>query len=441
MATPRRGRQPGALPAWPLAWYFLGLPLWWGLGLIDVIVVPLAFIMLLYLCRAGRLRVPRGFALWMVFLFFMCGSIIELTEFTQYLTFGYRAAIYLASTVMFVYIYNSWRTISDRRVVGYLVGYFIAVVAGGYLGAALPLHRLKTPMYELLAPVVPALVTNPLVQVMVVRPFSQYDPTNYFHIPPRPAAPFLYTNNWGNVYSLLLPVVLVFLLESRRHSRQRRLMGVLVVLSTVPAMLTLNRGMFIGIAIAAAYVGFRLASRGHVMRVLVSAVVAGGIALFLWRALNVSAGLETRTQASTDTRTRLYEQSLHAIGSSPIFGFGVTIDSSTNVYDPKVGTQGQFWMVLVSHGIIAVACFVGFFLLTVVLTFRRRDLAGMVYNAVVLVGVIETLYYGQVPYGLPLMMAIAALAHRPRPSAQRDGPTPTVRGRHPRNGSRIAART
>lgn len=410
----------GRLPAWPLAWLFVGVPLWWALGLIDVIVVPAAVLMLLYLGRAGRVRVPRGFAVWLVFLAFMCGSVIELTKFTQYLTFGYRAAIYLASTVVFVYVYNSWRSISDRRVQGYLVGYFVFMVAGGFLGAAFPVHRLTTPMYYVLARGAPFLVSNDLVKTMVIRPFSQYDPTNYFQIPPRPAAPFIYTNNWGEAYSLLLPLVLVFLFETRRGTWQRRLLVLLALGSAVPAMLTLNRGMFIGLGIATVYVGLRLAARGYLLRVVLGSSVLGGIAWFLWNALHVSAGLETRVQASNDTRTSLYTQSLHAITASPFFGFGVTIQStSTNPWDPKVGTQGQFWMVLISHGVIAVTCFVGFFLLTTLLTFRRRDLPGTVYNAVVFVGAIETVYYGMVPYGLPLLMTIAALAFRPSPSDRR----------------------
>lgn len=84
-ARAARGAPPRGLPTWPLAAYFLGLPVWWVLGLIDVIMVPIGAIMALYLVRA-RIRVPRGFALWAVFLFFMGASIIELTRYTQYLT-------------------------------------------------------------------------------------------------------------------------------------------------------------------------------------------------------------------------------------------------------------------------------------------------------------------------------------------------------------------
>ncbi len=422
-AAPPRHRSPtrAPLPGWPLAWLLVGLPLWWFLGLIDMIVMPFALVMVFYLRRTGGIRVPRGFAVWLLFLAFMLGSAIEVTKHTTYLTFGYRAGIYLGSTVVFLYVYNSWRWLSDRRIVGYLVGYFVFMVAGGFLGAAKPIGSFKTPMYYLLAKVAPFMVNNDLVKVMVVRQFSQYDPTNFFHIPPRPAAPFLYTNNWGNVYSLLLPVILVFFLETPRRTWQRRLLLVLIPVSAIPAMLTLNRGMFIGLGIAAVCVGFRMATQGYLRRVLVASAVAAVVGVVLWNALGVSAGLQTRTAASTDTRASLYSQSLHAISASPFFGFGVTIQStSTNPWDPKVGTQGQFWMVLISNGVIAVVCFVGFFLLVVATSWRRHDLAGMTYNAVVLVGAIETLYYGLVPYGLPLLMVIAALALRSAPSTRRE---------------------
>jgi hypothetical protein len=409
-------QQRKPLPAWPLAAFLVGVPLWWVLGLIDVIVVPVAIPMLYYLRRAGGVRVPRGFAVWFIFLFFMLASVMEITKTNSYFTFTYRASIYLASTVVFLYVYNSWQSISDRAVHKYLFGYFVTMVVGGFLGAVKPVGQFRTPMYYVLRQVAPFMVNNDLVKVMVIRPFAQYDPTGYFHVPPRPSAPFPFTNNWGNAYSLLLPLAFVFFLESRRGTRQRWVTGLLLVISAVPAMLTLNRGMFIGLAIVALFVGLRLAVRGYLGRVVLGGALAGGVALVLWNALHVSARLHTRVQASTDTRSRLYEQSLHSIGGSPIFGFGVPISSSsTSLYDPGVGTQGQFWMVLVSHGVIAVVCFVGFFALAVLMTLRRHDLPGMIYNAVILAGLIETLYYGLVPYGLPLMMIIAGLAWRPPP--------------------------
>ena len=416
----RRSRSRPPLAAWPLAWLFAGVPLWWVTGLIDVIVVPIAVVMLYYLRRTGGVRVPRGFAVWLLFLAFMLGSVIQLTQVLPYLTFGYRAGIYLASTVVFLYAYNSRPWISDRRLLGYLACYFAFMVAGGFLGALAPVGRLRTPMYYVLSSQAPSLVTNELVQAMVVRPFAQYSPTNYFQVPPRPAAPFLYTNNWGNAYSLLLPLMVVLLFQTPRRTWQRKVLTILIPVSAIPATLTLNRGMFIGLAIVAVCVGFRLALHGYLARVLLITGVVAVVGVVLWNVFNVSAGLETRTEASTNTRASLYSQSLTAASASPLFGYGNTIPStSSNPYDPQVGTQGQFWMILVSHGVVAIACFVGFFLVVFVTTLRRRDIAGMTYNAVVLAGAVETLYYGLVPYGLPLLMVAAALALRRPPSPKR----------------------
>src|SRR5690606_15303661 len=78
-----------------------------------------------------------------------------------------------------------------------------------------------------------------------------------------------------------------------------------------------------------------------------------------------------------------------------------------------VGTQGQFWMILVSHGVGAVLCFVAWFVIAFLHSVRRKDLVGLVANTVLLVAVMELLYYGSLPYGLPILMTAAARATRP----------------------------
>jgi hypothetical protein len=75
-----------------------------------------------------------------------------------------------------------------------------------------------------------------------------------------------------------------------------------------------------------------------------------------------------------------------------------------------VGTQGQFWMVLVSHGIGGTVCFVGWFFIATALSLRRTDPVGLASNTVLVVGSVELFYYGALPYGLPVLMTAAALA-------------------------------
>lgn len=425
---PPATRTARALPTWPFTCLCAGFPLWWAIGLADVVLIPVALVMALYLAGRGRVRVPHGFALWLVFLFFMLCSIVELVRGSQYITFGYRAACYLATTVVLLYVYNARSTLTDRRVLTQLSLYWMTVVGGGFLGMVAPSGALKTPMYYVVSSVAPGLLGNDLVKLMVVRPFAQYDPNGYFQVPPRPAAPFLFTNNWGNAYSLLLPLVLVLLVSLPARRRLRRLLILLLPLSAVPAMMTLNRGMVIGLAIALVWASLRLAARGNFkgLTALGLLAVVGGI---LWFVLPIQAGLSTRTEVSTSTRASLYTQSLQAAAKSPFFGYGTPVDSKDPLA-PPVGTQGQFWLVLVSHGTLAALCFVAFFLVLVLTTMRRRDLVGVVGNAVLLAGSAEIFFYGLVPDGLLLMMAIAGLAARP--------PTPEAPLPPPRRGDRVA---
>src|SRR3712207_616265 len=66
------------LPAWPVAALFALYPLWFVLGVLDVILIVVAVPMVLHLLHAPGMRVPRGFALWLLFLLWAGCSLIEL---------------------------------------------------------------------------------------------------------------------------------------------------------------------------------------------------------------------------------------------------------------------------------------------------------------------------------------------------------------------------
>ena len=403
-------------PLWPIAAYFALTPVWWALGILDVALFPFAVVMALYLGAGGRIRGPRGFGLWVLFLVWMCASIVMVDSTNHLIAFCYRAGIYIASAALFLYVYNSTDPRLGRRVAGLLTISWLWVVGGGFLGILLPGTVVRTPVFFLLRQMSSGLVANDFINHMVVRRFAQYNPDSYLGVAARPSAPFLYANNWGNAYSLLLPIVIVYLFMLRRGERPADrllfwLLGTLVVVSIVPASLTLNRGMLIGLGIVAVYLAIRLALRGHVLAMVAILVVAVGGAL----AFEHLAGqrLETRLQGpGTATRASLYVQSLQSVPHSPIFGYGVP-PTSPDPHAPPVGTQGQFWMVLVSNGPVAVAAFLGFFIVAWLRSARRWDALGLVSSTLCLAGVVELGFYGVVPYGLPIMMVAAALALRP----------------------------
>jgi hypothetical protein len=401
----------GELPSWPLAAAFVGFPLWWLLGFVDAVWMPVALVMLMLLARHSRARVPRGFGLYLVFLAWAACSALMLSGAAAMIGFTYRWLIYASCAVILVYVYNARRSLTARYVTGCLTALWVTTFVGGYLGLLLPSVVVRTPLSYLLPS---SLKANDLVNHMVIRRLAQYNPDSFLRVEPRPSAPFLYTNNWGNVYSLLLPFVVAYLFEVRGTPRFKWV-ALMLPVSAVPAMLTLNRGMYLGIGIAVLYAALRLAMAGRVKAVaLIGALAVLGVVLFTVLPVQQRIGnrlSDTAVSTSNDTRSSLYSQAVGLVPGSPVFGYGAPV-AGQNPDAAPVGTQGQVWLLLVSHGPGATVCFVGFFVVALARSWRRKDPVGLACSTVLLVSIVELAYYGIVPNGLPIMMVAAALGMR-----------------------------
>jgi hypothetical protein len=86
---------PRSYPSWPLVALFGLTPVWWALGLLDVILLPLAVVMALLLAGPGRVRAPRGFGVWLLFVSCMLASVVMVDTPNHLVAFAYRAGIYL----------------------------------------------------------------------------------------------------------------------------------------------------------------------------------------------------------------------------------------------------------------------------------------------------------------------------------------------------------
>jgi hypothetical protein len=416
-----------ALPAWPLIALFIGFPVWWLLGLGDMIWPVAAVPMALLLIRAGRrVQVPRGFGVWLLFVVWMLMSVIEIDNGPRLVGFLFRAAQYLAVTVIFIYVYNGGSsTLPTRRVASIMAGFWIVVVLGGYLGVFDPTGVLHT----LAGKLVPSsLASNDAVAQMITPHFTEYNPNSFRHIAPRPSAPFSYTNNWGNAYSLLLPFVFIALAKLRRGPLFW-LLAVLVPLSLVPAYLTLNRGMFLALGVGLLYAVIRFAARGHARALLALGlflVLAGGLAT----ALPVKQKIENRVASSNTNQTRaaVYDEAFDRTLRSPLFGYGAPRPSERIAGAPSIGTQGQLWMVLFSFGFVGAGLFMGWLAWLVWRTRHARTTSELWAHVTLLMALIESVYYGMLTAGLAVAMVAAALALRERafvsaeaePAAQAD---------------------
>ncbi|WP_159802388.1 O-antigen ligase family protein [Arthrobacter zhaoguopingii] len=416
-AASRPGSDVGRLPAWPIVAAFAGFPLWWALGLGDMAWPVFGAAMVLILARARKVRAPRGFGILLLFLLWVLCSLIQIDEPLRILGFFYRFFLYAAATVVFVYVYNARQTLTDRRIFGVLTVFWLVVVAGGFAGLAFPLFELKTPLAYILPQ---ALLDNSYVDEMTTRDLTQYnpDPNATVISAPRPSAPFLYANGWGNGYSLLTPAVVAYLSMVRGERRFWWLVAALPI-SFIPAFLTLNRGMFLGLGIALLYLGFRAAllGRTRVIGSILALSVVAGVALVQ---LPVIERLEQRTSrvSSIDDRGELYQETFRRTLESPVFGYGAPRPSERSG-QPSAGTQGHVWLVLFSHGFVGLGLFLAWLVHAFLSTLRRTDLVGLVCNTLLLVGLVEIFYYGILGSGLVILMVIAAVGLRGRPQLPR----------------------
>ena len=170
----------------------------------------------------------------------------------------------------------------------------------------------------------------------------------------RTAAPYPYTNNWGTGFAILVPCVVAYL-ASVREGSLRNVLIVSLPLSLVPAFLTLNRGMFIGLGAGLVYLGLRALLRGDV-RVIASIV---GVAVLAWVAtlvIPVTDLINNRVQNTDSTRDRadLYWQTIERGHCTRRCS-----DSAARAWwtpptaAEPLGTQGQLWLMMYSHGIPA----------------------------------------------------------------------------------------
>jgi polysaccharide biosynthesis protein PslJ len=418
-------RRPGLPEGWPVLALFGAFPLWWALGLSALIWILLAVPMLGWLLVRGRARVPKGFGLWLAFLFWMLLSATQLDEARRWYAFSYRALLYLSMTVMFVYVYNLPRAaVPARRIVLALALFWAAVICFGFAALAAPNLRLTTPMSLLLPGV---LAANPFVQDLFSARLAQVQDFIGYALP-RPAAPFTYTNEWGGAVGLLTPMALAGLGMLRRYLA-RNLVRLLLVASLVPIVISANRGLWVGLGVGLVYAAVRVALRGNA-RALVAIVgfLALAAALVTLTPLERYVGDRLAHQHSNERRSSLGDQAVRGALERPLLGYGGPRESPDLPNAPEIGTHGHVYLVLFSQGVPGLAFFCGWWLWALWVSHRGPTGPPLWCHVLLLVGLLEFLYYDMMPTQLHLMMVVAALAWRERDA---QAPAPDRRSRVP----------
>lgn len=415
-----RGATAWRAPGFALVATFWAYPLLWLLGL-QVAAWPVTAILLAawLLRHRWRVYVPRGFGLWLLFLGWTVISVAVLDSPDRMAGWGYRAILYLAATVVLVFLVNvDEHELPTARLAHMLIALWVSTIVGAYIGIVLPDLQF-TSLTESLAPAL--IKSDPFIFFQVHPRFG--DEADFLQTV-RPAALFSYTNSWGAALALLTPMAI----DARQFlasARARAALWIVAAASLVPIVISVNRGLWIGLVVAPLFVAVRsaLARRpGHLVAVVVG---LGMILLTVWLS-PLRDIIEGRLERpNTGTRETLASASLELVAQSPLIGYGapVTVSALADANDVSVGTHGQLWTLLVSHGVPGAVFYFGFFAAVIVVTWRIPATAWWT-QASIIVFITQAPFYTSVPVPLVLVMIAIALclraAHRPWPTQIRD---------------------
>jgi hypothetical protein len=424
-------------PGWPLVVIFVGFPVWWLLGLGMLIFLIMSVPMAVHLWkRRPELLAPSGFGAWLLFLVWMLLGVGVLWAnapgavpggaLGRLLPFGWRLAWYLASTIVLLYIAN----LSDEELpadrVGRLLGYmFVVTTAGGLLGTFAPHLQLTSPLETLLH-------TNNTFLLDAIHPKTADVATILGYEQSRPMAPFAYANTWGAAYAFFLPFFVITWIM--RADRRRRILGVAILLASLwPVVYSLDRGLWVALGMAGAFVGLKIVARGggRTLRLALAGLAVGTLVVMV---SPLPGMIQTRLEKphSNNRRTLLAEQTVDsALTGSPIVGFGTTRNVQGNLTSiaggdrpgckacgaPPLGTQGHLWLLLFANGLIGTVAFGAFFVVRFGHHWRERSAYGVAGCCVLLSFGLFLFIYDLVEVPLYTVMIAVALMWRARREA------------------------
>lgn len=421
------------LPAWPLTALFVFFPVWWLTGLSGFVYPLLAVPMAVLLMRRRRIFVPPGFGMWVLFLLWVLASAFALgldpagtlpgSAAARAIPFSLRLLNYLSVTVLMLYVGNMTEHEMPRlrliRLIGLL---FLWSVIGGLAGVAFPGLQLSSPLVELLPG---SLAGNSYVERLVTPEVAQVQQVLGYELP-RPSAPFEYTNSWGhNVAILVVWFVIGWLVHA---AAGRRLVAIAVLAAAVvPIVFSLNRGLWGGLLLSLGYVAGRLALRGRVAALGgLAAALAVAAAVFLVSPLQPLVSERLDNPHSDDVRADLTTESVRGALNSPIIGYGSTravlgsdrsvaigrTDDCPQCGNAVIGSNGQLWLLLFSHGFVGAGLYVLFFLRAIWRYRNDHSTIGIAGGLVLTMSLAYSLVYGALSTPLALYLLSLVLLWR-----------------------------
>lgn len=430
----RRGFLLGRLDEyWPLTVYFYLFPVWWVLGLAQVILFILAAPMLWQLVRHRDLRAPQGFGIYLLFLTWVGLGVTMLwvdapgTELKSGLGplvgFAFRALWYISVTIACLYVLNADRTrLSAKRVTRMLAFLFAVTAAGGFLGVVAPTLDFPSAV-ELILP--SSFTQQPFMNALFHPRVALA--ADYFEAgSSRVTAPYSYPNTWGNAYGLLLPFF-IFAWTGRDAGWRRWAAPLVLLLSVPPVVLSLNRGLWLGLAMSATWVVLRRLLAGD-FRALVAVLAASAMLLITLVATPLGATIVERVgKPHSDARREATASQVirTTFEASPVLGYGGTRQMTGNFHSiaggipgchqcsaPPLGTQGFLWGLVFMTGFVGALLMLLFLFWQFQLNARRTTAMGLLASTVVISAVFYFLFYDSLDVPMLVTMMAIGLSSR-----------------------------
>jgi hypothetical protein len=419
-------------PAWPLVALLVGWPLWWSLGLVAyigvILAIPMVYKMYIWRAREGRaIRTPPGYGLWLVFLLVMFFGITMLNEdapetlpggiLSHMLgSWALRAMFYLGATVTLLFAGNLTEQELSRHRLAWLLGLVgIYSVVFGLAAVADPGLQFTSP----LAHVVPSSIQQADTAIAsAMHPALTQKQT--FGGVGRPAAPFTYSNGWGNNLAILLPWLIVAW-RLQGTPRQRLICNIVLGLALVPIIFSFDRGLWVGLVLAAFYLAIRFSRENPKLLMALTGAVLLVAVVILVTPLHSLVTARIQRGSSNAGRTNQAQVAVAGGLTSPILGYGdtrreqggsnsIAVGRSKNCPscgNNSVGSHGQLWLLIFANGFVGAFFYFAFFGYSVWRFRRDRTPYGLAGILVLLLGFVFSVVYEAV--GPTLVFSMLAL--------------------------------
>lgn len=395
---------------WPLWACTAGMPFAYVLGLHGLVWSLPGLVFGARILSDRNTRFPKTTIPLVFFLGWILLSATVLTSGTGYLLFTYRWTLFAGALATLVWLVNlPEETVSSDQIVDWLAALWIILVGFGFLGIAFPNFAHLSPFQMALG----GLGKKGFVDEISNLRLAETQGFLGFALP-RPAAPFGGTNGWGAAMGILTPFFLrSWVVEA---TGRRRRWGIAIGLAAAyPILISVNRGLWVSLAVGLVYFACRKALRGKLTPVLVLFGVLLTVGVLLVATPAGTLVQERLNSSGTDrsnaSRSDLYHLAFQGAKESPLIGNGTPQRAIDSPDLPPVGTHGLIWYLMYVHGFVGLGLFLGWLGVEVLHTGRVRRSKTWWTHLSLVIALVEVPFYGLLPQ-VVLFGVAAGLAHR-----------------------------